>query len=78
MSIYYKYAPDGTNIGSKECLYGGTHKDMYDAVILEKGYMLLAFRSYDDATREDVKTPLGKNSLIIFLIIYLSRYTFIE
>ena len=44
---------------------GGTHKGTYDDVILEKGERLRAVRSYSDVTREDVKTPLGQNRLII-------------
>ena len=44
---------------------GGTHNSTYDAVILEKGERSRAIRSYADVTREDVKTPLGKNRLII-------------
>ena len=43
----------------------GTRNGTYDAVILEKGDRSWAVRSYADVTREDVKTPLGKNRLII-------------
>ena len=49
-----------------ECPDGGTHNGTYDAVILEKGEMSQAVRSYSDITREYVKTPLGQNRLIIF------------
>ena len=48
-----------------ECLDGRTHNGTYDAVILEKGERPWAVRSYSDVTREDVKTPLGQNILII-------------
>ena len=46
-----------SNIG----LRGGT----YDAVKLEKREKSRAVRSYADATREEVQTPLGQNRLII-------------
>ena len=48
-----------------ECLEGWTHNGTYDAIILEKGEMSRAVRSYADVTREDVKMPLGQNRLII-------------
>ena len=48
-----------------ECPNGRTHNGTYDAIILEKVERSRAVRSYDDVTREDVKTPLGKNRLII-------------
>ena len=44
---------------------GGTHNSTYDAVKLEKEERARAVRSYNDVTRKDVKTPLGKNRLII-------------
>ena len=44
---------------------GGTHNGTYDAVLLEKGKRSRAVMSYADITREDLKTPLGKNRLII-------------
>ena len=43
----------------------GTHNGTYNAVISDKGERSRAVRSYNDATREDVKTPLGQNRLII-------------
>ena len=43
-----------------------TPNSMYNAVIFEKGERSRAVRSYSDVTREDVKTPLGKNRFIIF------------
>ena len=49
-----------------ECLDGGTHNGTYDAVILEKGEMSRVVRSYNDVIREDAKTPLVKNRLIIY------------
>ena len=49
-----------------ECPDGGTHNGKHDAIILEKGERSRAVRSYDDVTREDVKTPLGQNRLIIY------------
>ena len=48
-----------------ECPYGGTHDGTYYAVILEKGERSQVVKSYADVTREDVKTPLGENRLII-------------
>ena len=54
----------GRKNGAMECPDGGTHNGTYDAVILEKGEMSQAVRSYSDITREYVKTPLGKNRLI--------------
>ena len=48
-----------------ECPNGGTYNGTYDAVILEKGERSQAVRIYANGTREDVKTPLGKNRLII-------------
>ena len=48
-----------------ECHNAGTHKSTYDAVILDKGERSRLVRSYDDVTREYVKTPLGQNRLII-------------
>ena len=48
-----------------ECPDGGTHNGTYNVVILEKVERSRAVRSYADVTREDVKTPLGKNRLII-------------
>ena len=55
----------GSKNGAMECPNGGTNSGTYDAVILEKGERSQAVRSYADVTREDVKTPLGKNRLII-------------
>ena len=49
-----------------ECHNAGTHKSTYDAVILDKGERSRLVRSYDDVTREYVKTPLGQNRLIMF------------
>ena len=48
-----------------ECPDGGTHNDTYDAVILERVERSWVVRIYNDVTREDVKTPLGQNRLII-------------
>ena len=44
---------------------GGTHNGTYNDIILDKGERSWVVRSYDDVTREDVKTPLGKNRLRI-------------
>ena len=55
----------GRKNSAMECPDIGTHNGTYDAVILEKGERSRAIRSYADVTREDVKTPLGKNRLII-------------
>ena len=55
----------GRKNGAKECPDGATHNGTYDAVILEKGERSRAVRSYAEVIREDVKTPLGKNGLII-------------
>ena len=52
---------------------GGTHKGIYDAVILEKRERSRAVRSYAEVTRGDVKTPLGENRLIISSIIYFIK-----
>ena len=49
----------------KECPNGGTNNGTYNAVILERGERSQVVRSYADVTREDGKTPLGKNRLII-------------
>ena len=51
--------------GAMESPDGGIHNGTDDAVILEKGERSQAVRSYAEVTREDVKTPLGKNRLII-------------
>ena len=48
-----------------ECSNIGVRRVTYDAVKLVKGDKSQAVRSYDDVTREDVQTPLGKNRLII-------------
>ena len=55
----------GRENGAMECSNIGARKGTYDAVILEKGERSRAVSSYADVTREDVQTPLGKNSLII-------------
>ena len=55
----------GRENGAMECPDIGTRKYTYDAIMLEKGERSQAVRSYADVTREDVKTPLGKNILII-------------
>ena len=44
---------------------GGTHNVTYNAIISEKGESPREVRSYAGVTREDVKTPLGQNRLII-------------
>ena len=56
---------NGRENGAKECSNIGVRGGTYDAVKLEKGEKLWAVRSYADVTREDVKTPLGQNRLII-------------
>ena len=56
-----------------ECPNGVKHNGTYDAVILDKGKRSQAVRSYADVTREDVKTPLGQNRLIISYIIYFIK-----
>ena len=48
-----------------ECPNGGTQNVTYNAVILEIGERSRVVRIYNDVTREDVKTPLGQNRLII-------------
>ena len=63
----------GRGNGAKECPNGGAHNDTYDAVILEKGERSRVVSSYADVTREDVKTPLGENRLIISYIIYFIK-----
>ena len=55
----------GRGNSAKELPDGVTHNGTYDAVILEKGERSQAVSSYADVTREDVKTPLGFNRLII-------------
>ena len=50
---------------AKECPDEGTHNGTYDAVILEKVDMSRTVRSYADVTREDIKTSLGNNIIII-------------
>ena len=49
----------------KECPDGGTHNGTYNAVIMERGERSQVFWSYADVTREDGKTPLGQNRLIV-------------
>ena len=56
--------------GAKKCLNGGTHNGPYDALVIKKVERSRAVRSYADITREDVKTPLRQNIIIIFYIIY--------
>ena len=41
----------GKENGAMECPDGGTHSDTYNDVILEKGEMSRAVRSYADITR---------------------------
>ena len=48
-----------------ECSNIGARKVMYDAVKLEHGERSWAVRSYAEVTREDGKTLLGENNLII-------------
>ena len=55
----------GRGNGAKYCPNGGTHNVTHNAVILEKGEMSRVDRSYADITREDVKTSLEENRLII-------------
>ena len=55
----------GRKNGAMECPDIGTHNGTYNDFILEKGERSWAVRTYDDVTREDAKTPLGKNRLII-------------
>ena len=54
----------GRKNGAMECPDRDTHNATYDAVILEKREKSRSVRSYADVTREDAKTPLGKNRLI--------------
>ena len=39
---------------------------MYNDVILDKGERSWVIRSYSDVSKEVVKTPLGKNRIIIY------------
>ena len=55
----------GRKNGAKECHNGGTYNGTYNAIILEKVERSRAVRTYADAIREGVKTPLGQNRLII-------------
>ena len=55
----------GRGSGDMKCPNIGRRKGTYDAVILEKVERSWAVSSYADVTKEDVKTPLGQNSLII-------------
>ena len=55
----------GRENGARECPDGGTHNSTCYAFILEKGERSRVVRSYADVTREDLKTPLGQNILII-------------
>ena len=55
----------GRENGAMDCSDIVTHNGTYDSVILDKGERSRAVRSYANVTREDVKTPLGKNRLII-------------
>ena len=55
----------GRENGANECLDGGTHNGTHYAAVLEKGERSRVVRIYADVTREDVKTPLGENRLII-------------
>ena len=55
--------------GAKYCPNRGTHNVTYNAVILDKGDKSRAVRSYAAVTRENVKTPLAQNRLIVYLII---------
>ena len=48
-----------------ECSNIGVRRGTYDAVKLEKREKSRVVRSYADSTREDVKTPLRQNRLII-------------
>ena len=56
-----------------ECSNIVVGKGTYDAVKLEKGEKSWAVRIYAAVTREDVKTLLGKNRLIIPSIIYFIK-----
>ena len=56
-----------------ECPDGGTHNGTYNDVILKKRDRSRVVRSYSDITREDVKTPLGTNRLIIPSFIYFIK-----
>ena len=55
----------GRGNGAKECIDGGENNGKYNAVILEKCERIQAVSNYADVTREDIKTPLGGNRLII-------------
>ena len=56
----------GRENGAEKCPDGGTHNGTYNEVLLEKGERSWVVRIYSDFTREDVKTLLGKNRLIIY------------
>ena len=60
----------GRENGAMECPNIGTRKGTYDDVILEKVERSRLVSSYAGVTRENVKTPLGQNRLIISYIIY--------
>ena len=65
----------GRENGAMECPNGWTHNGTYNDVILEKGESSRAVKSYADVTREDVKTQLGKNRLILpYLINFIKVY----
>ena len=55
----------GRKNGAMKCPNIGLRRGTYDTIKLEKGEILRAVRSYAGVTREDVKTQLGKNRLII-------------
>ena len=55
----------GRENGDMELPGGGTHNGTYNSVILENGERSRAVISYADVIREDIKTPLGQNRLII-------------
>ena len=48
-----------------ECPDGGTQNGTYNAIILERVERSQVVRSYNDVSREYVKTPFGQNRLII-------------
>ena len=55
----------GRENGAMECPNIGVRRGTYNTVKSYKGELSRAVRIYSDVTREDVRTPLGKNRLII-------------
>ena len=63
----------GRENGAKEFPDVGTHNGTHDSIIIEKVERLLVVKSYTDVTREEIKTPLGQNRLIISQNIYFIK-----